>query len=560
MSAPRSESEKSAETRTKQRQAIAFALLLAMGGAIALASACTGSAARVEADAAGTAGTAGSSGSSTAPVVASASASGSAASVAPAPTPAAAPKPETGPIIPPEDGVTRVYAKSRFVWVRYEPSASSGWTGFLWTGDAVKTKSATPVPGGGECPSWYAVEPRGFVCVDGVNATIDRHDPAYVALLPHTANVQAPYPFSYGESREVQRYRSLPTREEQQSREWDYAAHMERVAAARAGTAERHPSLVGVDLEPGHDAIPVFPELSPTLREARKRIALASTISWSREVEHDGRTFLLGADFAWFPKDRVVPYPEVTYHGTKLGDGVELPVAFIREKARVQYRKGEDGTFVATTEEWPRLAIVPLGTATETAAGVTYLETKAPGIWVSEKDATVARAPALSPWGKPMTGERLDEGARGDAPRRWLEVSVLGGWLIAYEGTKAVYTTLISPGRGGIPERGIDPLETASTPLGEWPISGKFIHAMMVSDETLLHSDVPWTQNFHGPHALHTAYWHNQWGEKKSGGCVNVAPIDGKWLFGWTDPPLPEGWHGMRLEKDAPSTRMVVHR
>ena len=83
---------------------------------------------------------------------------------------------------------------------------------------------------------------------------------------------------------------------------------------------------------------------------------------------------------------------------------------------------------------------------------------------------------------------------------------------------------------------------------------------MMVHDETLLHSDVPWTQNFHGPHALHTAYWHDQWGEKKSGGCVNVSPADGRFLFGWTDPPLPEGWHGMRLERDAPSTRMVVHR
>jgi hypothetical protein len=533
-----------------------------IGGALALGACNTGPARSDEATESATAQPAASATAATGGPSASGSASPAASACTPAaPTPpaGAAPALADGPIVPPHDGVTRIYAKSRFVWIRYEPSPTSGWTGFMWTGGAVRTKSPTPVPGSGDCPAWYPIEPRGFVCADGVNATTDRDDPAYVALLPHTANVQSPYPFSYGESREVQRYRSLPSIAEQKSREWDYQTHQDQLAAAKGG-GEVHSSLVGVDFKPGTDPIPLFPEVSSTLREERKRIALGSTISWSREVEHEGRTFLLGADFAWFPKDRVVPYPEVTFHGTPLGNGLELPVGFIREKARPQYKKDDKGGFVANGESWPRLAIVPLSATTETVEGVTYLETKAPGIWIAEKDVTVARAPAASPWGKPMTGERLDEGARGDAPRRWLEVSVLGGWLVAYEGTKAVYTTMISPGRGGIPERGIDPLKTASTPVGEWPISGKFIHAMMVHDETLIHSDVPWTQNFHGPHAIHTAYWHDKWGEKMSGGCVNVSPIDGKWLFGWTDPPLPEGWHGMRLERDAPSTRMVVHR
>ena len=270
-----------------------------------------------------------------------------------------------------------------------------------------------------------------------------------MALLPHTANVHADYPFSYGESREAQRYRTLPTKEEQRAREWDYAAHLERVEAARRGDV--HASLAGVDLTPAGASSLLFPELSPTLREQRRRIALGSTLSWSAEVEHEGRTFLLGADFAWLPKDRVMPYPAIAYRGVALGQGVDLPVAFVREKARPQYRRGEDGAFVATGEEWARLAAVALTGRSETAGGVTYLQTRLPGAWIADRDATVARPPLVSPWGKPMTGERLDDGARGDAPRKWLEVSVLGGWLIAYEGTKPVFTTLVSPGRGGIP-------------------------------------------------------------------------------------------------------------
>ncbi len=29
-----------------------------------------------------------------------------------------------------------------------------------------------------------------------------------------------------------------------------------------------------------------------------------------------------------------------------------------------------------------------------------------------------------------------------------------------------------------------------------------------------------------------------------SAGCVNVSPLDGKWLFDWTTPAVPDGWAG----------------
>ncbi len=48
------------------------------------------------------------------------------------------------------------------------------------------------------------------------------------------------------------------------------------------------------------------------------------------------------------------------------------------------------------------------------------------------------------------------------------------------------------------------------------------------------------------PFALHAAYWHDRFGEPKSGGCVNLSPSDAKWLFEWTSPTLPKGWHGVR--------------
>jgi hypothetical protein len=38
-----------------------------------------------------------------------------------------------------------------------------------------------------------------------------------------------------------------------------------------------------------------------------------------------------------------------------------------------------------------------------------------------------------------------------------------------------------------------------------------------------------------------------------------LSPIDAKALFGWTDPPLPAGWHGVMATDDRPGTRVIVH-
>ncbi|RYE86386.1 MAG: L,D-transpeptidase, partial [Myxococcales bacterium] len=46
--------------------------------------------------------------------------------------------------------------------------------------------------------------------------------------------------------------------------------------------------------------------------------------------------------------------------------------------------------------------------------------------------------------------------------------------------------------------------------------------------------------------ALHAAYWHDDFGTPRSHGCINLAPIDARRVFFWTDPPLPRSWHGVK--------------
>ena len=88
----------------------------------------------------------------------------------------------------------------------------------------------------------------------------------------------------------------------------------------------------------------------------------------------------------------------------------------------------------------------------------------------------------------------------------------------------------------------------STTPIGTFRITYK-VRATTMSPEQgdprdFWLAEVPYTQYFSMPFALHTSYWHENFGEWMSAGCINVSPADGRWLFDWTDPPVPARWHG----------------
>ena len=57
--------------------------------------------------------------------------------------------------------------------------------------------------------------------------------------------------------------------------------------------------------------------------------------------------------------------------------------------------------------------------------------------------------------------------------------------------------------------------------------------------------EVPWVMYYHHSFAVHGAYWHDVFGNVRSHGCTNLAPADARWIFFWTEPRLPAGWHEM---------------
>jgi hypothetical protein len=88
-----------------------------------------------------------------------------------------------------------------------------------------------------------------------------------------------------------------------------------------------------------------------------------------------------------------------------------------------------------------------------------------------------------------------------------------------------------------------NPLDKYSTPIGEYATWRKAISIHMTGGASGAGWDTPavaWTTLFAaGGVAIHSAFWHNAFGEPKSHGCVNVLPEDAKWIFRWSLPQVP---------------------
>ncbi len=161
---------------------------------------------------------------------------------------------------------------------------------------------------------------------------------------------------------------------------------------------------------------------------------------------------------------------------------------------------------------------------------VEYVQTspddKKPAEWMLVSD--VAHPTIAAP---PSEVERTDE--------RWIDVDLSSQTLVAYQGARPVFATLVSTGTR---KRGLN----FSTPKGVNRIWVKLFISNMsgMNDATSRYSvdGVPFVQFFDAGVGLHGAYAHDLFGRTMSHGCVNLAPSDAERLFYWTTPTLPDGW------------------
>lgn len=111
---------------------------------------------------------------------------------------------------------------------------------------------------------------------------------------------------------------------------------------------------------------------------------------------------------------------------------------------------------------------------------------------------------------------------------RVLEVDLSEQRLYLKENGRVVDTWLISSGRVG-----------AETIQGRYSIGWRTPSQTMrgTSRDTgtvYEQPNVPWVMYFNGDQAFHGAYWHNNFGNRMSAGCVNMPPALAKKIYDWS--------------------------
>lgn len=278
-----------------------------------------------------------------------------------------------------------------------------------------------------------------------------------------------------------------------------------------------------------------------------KRMVKGFYVAVDREFNWNGRLWYKTTKGLVAPADRFWVTKASEFHGVELdGEKLTLPIGFTYgwQKVRPKFEMDASGA-LKPAGSLERHAFVALTGKEATIAGKKYVETK-DGTWVETKHLRITTP------GPPPADLGPNE--------RFIDINLKTQTLVAFEGARAVYATLISSGK-----ENDDKEKDHRTPTGEWRIREKHVATTMDGDGSaagdLPYSieDVPFVMYFFKSFAVHGAFWHSNYGTQMSHGCVNLSPLDAKWLFLFTEPHIPEGWHGVWASATHPGSRVSVH-
>jgi len=128
-----------------------------------------------------------------------------------------------------------------------------------------------------------------------------------------------------------------------------------------------------------------------------------------------------------------------------------------------------------------------------------------------------------------------------DPSQKRIVVQIWEQTLSCFEGDTEVHFAKISS--GALYDAWGNRVDAWQTPIGVSPIWRKAISLPLSGGSASAGWSLPavgWVSLFVGTGvAIHSTYWHNNYGEPSSRGCVNASPEDAKWIFRWSMPQVP---------------------
>jgi len=157
-----------------------------------------------------------------------------------------------------------------------------------------------------------------------------------------------------------------------------------------------------------------------------------------------------------------------------------------------------------------------------------------------------------------LSSKKLSSVLGSTSEEKWIEVDLSQQKLWAWEGDKLFLETLVSTGLPWWP-----------TPQGEFRIWAKTRATKMEGGEGKYYynlPNVPFVMFFENDKipgyrgfGLHGTYWHSDFGNVHSHGCVNLPTLIAEKLYYWTNPIIPEGRFFVKASDENPGTRIIIH-
>jgi hypothetical protein len=422
-------------------------------------------------------------------------------------------------------------------WAYAEPDDKSTRLGYLRAGAVVDR--ATAAAGTQGCAGgWYAIRPRGYVCV-GKGASLDLDHPVVAAAVRGPRRGEPfPYPYVTAGDPPPHFFFRLPPQDEQRRLEGSKRPPrpLSQTELELLGPADPVPRFLG---EGGALPKPYGADKQLAWGSRRGKAALDAAFGLVASFEWTGRRWGLTTELDLLAVDRTrLARPSAMQGVVVEGEGIP---GIVVQHGLSTYRPDATGRLRPAGKAPYRSGWVLTGKHSGSPGGL----------------AETTRGDWLPAGGLRVAELREDPAGFAREGRKWIDVSIREQLLVAYEGTRPVFATLVSTGRGGLG----DPKKSYSTPRGTFMIHAKHLTATMggdeASDERYDLRDVPYVQYFNEGFALHGVFWHDEFGKVRSHGCINLPPAAAAWLFEWTDPAVPEGWHAaMNLKA---GTLVYVH-
>ena len=456
-----------------------------------------------------------------------------------------------------EELVVHAIAGYEVVAVYAEPNLESAKVGYLRLGTRlmVTEKQGTK----GCAKGWHALPTGGYACASK-GLVVDAKRPPYFPKPPQAARLDQPLPYRYAYVRKwnAPMWWRIPTADELARAE---ALRRERETSREAGAPGTAPAATGSGATASGEAVPasgggepaavvvatVDPTAVPTgplalpLNPENPWLEKGFFISLGEKVSENGHDFWYTARGGYVEADAAYEYGTKDFSGVELGPEASFPFGFVMAEEATLFEIDELGGLRAAGT-LPRRTFVDLSEEFE-VGGKAYMMTAA-GQLIRKSALRLAEPQpvpeGVEPW------------------ERWIDVSLAKQMLVAYEGSRPVYVTLVSTGKKG------SKTEPFDTPPGRYRIRSKHVSTTMdgntASDGNYSIQDVPWAMFFEGSYALHGAFWHNRFGRRTSHGCINLSARDARWIYERTWPAPKPGWLVINEHAQDPGTLLRVRK